>query len=154
MSETARKRDLRTVPMYRRRPAPPASGGSTRVAWALFLVLGLPFGLMTVLDVLAGSGVVISLFSPLWQPWPPELVKPFLGVAVFAATLAYLAYRMGHRSGFRVGTGVGLAAARNKAESRPAPAAVAAAEAAGNESSEGPPPPPPPEAAEQAPPVQ
>lgn len=98
-----------------------------RLAWALFVLLGLPFGLMTVLVVLADLGVTVPLFGALWMPFPPELVKPFLGLAVFAATLAYLTYRLGHRNGFHAGTGVGLAAARNYAEAHarnetPAPA--------------------------------
>ncbi len=119
MSETARRRDLRTVPIYHRRPLQPASGGSARLAWALFLVLGIPFLLMSSLIWLAQAGIVIGVLSPLWEPWPPELLKPLLGVAVFAATLAYLAFRTGHRAGFRAGTGVGLAAARAKSEARP-----------------------------------
>lgn len=89
-----------------------------RLAWALFIVLGLPFGLMTILVLLADAGITVPVFGMLWMPFPPELTKPFLGLAVFAATLAYLTYRVGHRRGFHTGTGVGLAAARNLEEAR------------------------------------
>jgi hypothetical protein len=81
-----------------------AREGGTRGAWALFLGLGLPFLLMAVLTVLAHAGTTVALFRPLWQPWPPDLLKPVLGLAVFAATLAHLAYRIGRRAGFRAGT--------------------------------------------------
>jgi hypothetical protein len=59
---------------------------------------------MAVLTVLARAGTTVALFRPLWQPWPPDLLKPFLGLAVFAATLAHLAYRVGRRTGFRAGS--------------------------------------------------
>ncbi len=91
-------------------------GHGTGVAWALFLGLGVPFILMTILTLVAGAGFYVELLRPLWQPWPPDLWKPFLGVAVFAATLAYLTYRMGHRRGFRVGSGVNLVASRSRNE--------------------------------------
>ncbi len=123
-----------------------SSGGSPTLAWALFLVLGLPFGLMTALEVLARAGIYVDVFRPLWQPWPPEILKPFLGLAVFSATLAYLGYRIGHRHGFRSGVGVGMASARTRSEViaatnlRPAPTPAST-------QAENPPlpPPPPPE---------
>ncbi len=87
-------------------------------AWALFLVFGVPFAMMTVLTVLARGGIYIDLFRPLWQPWPPDLLKPFLGVAVFASTLAYLAYRHGRRRGYRAAN-VAASAARIRQESAP-----------------------------------
>ncbi len=111
---------------------------SPRLAWALFIVLGLPFVLMTILTVLGDAGIRLPFFGLLWMPWPPEVLKPFIGLGVFAATLGYLAYRLGHRSGFHAGTGVGLAAARNFAEARPP---VSKAEA-NPETQEVPPPPP------------
>lgn len=98
-----------------------ASGGGTGLAWAFFLGLGLPFALMSALSVLARAGVYIDLFRPLWQPWPPDLVKPFLGLAVFAATLAYLAYRSGWRSGFRTAAWTRPAAERPLALPLPPP---------------------------------
>lgn len=111
-------------------PRPVAAPEPTpRLAWALFVLLGLPFGLMTVLVVLADAGITVPLFGVLWMPFPPEVVKPFIGLGIFAATLAYLTYRIGHRTGFHAGTGVGLAAARNYAESHAAPAAAQEPEA-------------------------
>ena len=89
-----------------------ASGGGTGLAWAFFLGLGFPFGLMALLTALAGAGVYVDLFRPFWLPWPPDLLKPFLGVAVFVASLAYLAYRSGWRSGFRTAAFVRPASAR------------------------------------------
>lgn len=87
--------------------------GDPRVAWALFLILGLPLALMGVLTILARGGIYVPPFGALWQPWPPELLKPFIGVGGFVATLAYLVYRIGRRTGFRSGTLAGIAAARN-----------------------------------------
>lgn len=97
----------------RTRTAPEPGVG---LAWALFLFLGVPFGLMTVLTILARGGIYVDLFRPLWQPWPPDLLKPLLGVAVFAATLAYLTYRRGHRAGYRAGSFAALVSARKTAE--------------------------------------
>ncbi len=94
---------------HRARTSPDRGVG---LAWVLFLGLGLPFVLMSVLTILARAGFYVEILRPLWQPWPPDLLKPFLGVAVFAATLAYLAYRVGRRAGFRSGTGVRLVSAR------------------------------------------
>ncbi len=87
-------------------------GHGTGVAWALFLLGGVPCILMAALSVLARAGIYVDFLRPLWQPWPPDLLKPFLGIAGFAATLAYLTYRVGHRSGFRRGEGAGYASAR------------------------------------------
>ncbi len=103
----------------------PTSGGSPNLAWALFLGLGLPFALMTVLEVLARGGIYVDVFRPLWYPWPPEVLKPFVGLAVFAVTLAYLAFRIGRRNGFRTGIGVGLASARSWSEVQSGPKAPA-----------------------------
>lgn len=90
--------------------------GDLRLAWALFLVLGLPFLLMAALTSLAAARIYVDLLRPFWQPWPPEVFKPFLGIAAFAATLGYLAYRIGRDRGFHSGQLAGLAAARNLAE--------------------------------------
>jgi len=113
------------VPYNRRTRAVREPG--LRLAWALFLGLGLPFVLMTFLTILARAGVYIDILRPLWQPWPPDLLKPFLGVAVFAATLAYLAYRTGRRTGFRTGAGVRMVSARTRTGSPYAPGRLAAA---------------------------
>lgn len=112
------KSTRRTWPIAYGRRRERAQEGSLRAAWALFLGLGVPFGLMAVLTVLARAGIFVDLFRPLWQPWPPDVLKPFVGLAGFAGTLAYLAYRAGHRSGYRAGSVAGVAAARNEAEGR------------------------------------
>ncbi len=93
-----------------------------RWAWALFVVFGIPFLLMAVLTTLAMAGIYVQAFEPFWQPFPPDTLKPFLGIATFAATLGYLAYRIGRARGFRTGHVAGMVAARNVAESRTPPA--------------------------------
>jgi len=145
MAATQTRHAQPTWPIVYGRQTRPSRGAGTVLAWALFLGLGLPFVLMATLTVLARAGITIALFSPLWQPWPPEVLKPFLGFAVFAATLAYLTYRAGHHRGFRAGIGVGLAAMRPSAEAR----AVSTKPAAKPETPPPPPPPPPIEGAEQ-----
>ena len=122
-TETRRVRASWPIAYERRTRRSPGSG--TGVAWALFLGAGAPFLLMTVLTVLARAGIYVDLLRPLWQPWPPDLLKPFLGVAVFAATLAFLAYRIGRRRGFRAGSGAGLIAGRYEAVARFVPSAAA-----------------------------
>ena len=122
-TETRRVRASWPIAYERRTRRSPGSG--TGVAWALFLGAGVPFLLMTVLTVLARAGIYVDLLRPLWQPWPPDLLKPFLGVAVFAATLAFLAYRIGRRRGFRAGSGAGLIAGRSEAVARFVPSAAA-----------------------------
>lgn len=87
-----------------------------RLAWALFLLLGLPFALMAILTFLARQGIYIGLFTPLWQPWPPDLWKPLLGVAVFVETFAYLAYRAGRRRGYRRGNTAAVVSSLEQAE--------------------------------------
>lgn len=130
MAVTETRRVRTAWPIVYERPTRAVRGSGVGLAWALFLGLGVPFILMTVLTLLAGAGVYVDLLRPLWQPWPPDLLKPFLGVAVFAATLAYLTYRVGHRRGFRVGAGVRIVASRTEPE-RPTvpnrPAAIPAA---------------------------
>ena len=83
---------------HRTRRAP---GGGTGLAWALFLGLGFPFGLMAVLTVLAGGGVYVGLFPPLLQPRAPDLLQPIPGVAVFVRTPPYLPHPSGWRPRFR-----------------------------------------------------
>ncbi len=89
-----------------------------RWAWALFLVLGLPFLLMAILTTLAMARIYVEPFDALWQPFPPDTLKPFLGIATFTLTLGYLAYRLGRSRGFRSGHAAGMVAARNLVESR------------------------------------
>ncbi len=62
----------------------------SRAAWALFLLVGLPFALMAVLVALAQAGIVVSVLSPLWTAWPPDAAKEAVGAVVFVTTLAVL----------------------------------------------------------------
>lgn len=96
-----------------------SSGGT--LALALFLLVGLPMGLMAALGPLTTVGVYLEFLRPLWRPWPPDPWKPYLGIAGFAATLAYLAFRRGLFSGFRRGTVAAMAAVRNLLEHRARP---------------------------------
>lgn len=144
MAATETRHARRTWPIVYARPTRPVRRYGVGFAWALFLVLGVPFALMSLLTMLARSGIYVDLFRPLWQPWPPDLLKPILGVAVFAATLAYLAYRLGHRSGFRRGSAAGIITARYLSES-PYPELPSSTTASSEES---PVPPPPPEDAD------
>ncbi len=91
---------------------------SLRVAWALFLAVGLPLGFMAALGPLTAAGIYLEPLRPLWRPWPPDILKPVIGVAGFVATLAYLSYRIGQSAGFRWGTAAATAAARNVAAGR------------------------------------
>ena len=125
MAATETRRVRASWPIAYERCTRRSPGSGTGVAWALFLGAGVPFLLMTVLTVLARAGIYVDLLRPLWQPWPPDLLKPFLGVAVFAATLAFLAYRVGRRRGFRAGSGAGLIAGRSEAVARFVPSAAA-----------------------------
>ncbi len=93
-------------------------GRGLRFAWGLFLLIGLPLGIMAALGPLTAAGIYIEPLRPLWQPWPPDIVKPVIGVAGFAATFAYLCYRLGRAAGYRWGTVAERAAARNVAEGR------------------------------------
>ncbi len=93
-------------------------GRGLRFAWGLFLVIGLPLGFMAALGPLAAAGIYVEPLRPFWRPWPPDLVRSFMGAASFAATLAYLSYRIGQSAGYRRGTAAATAAARNVAEGR------------------------------------
>lgn len=130
----------RSWPIVYGRRRHPAPYPGVRLAWALFLGLGVPFVLMALLTVLARAGFYIDLLRPLWQPWPPDLLKPFVGLAVFAVTLAYLAYRVGLRSGFR-----SRSVARAASESGFATDRSGTAETGYARSYAGVPPPPPPD---------
>jgi len=59
------------------------------LAWVLFLLLGLPFLVMAALTFLAAARIYVEPLRMLWQPWPPDVLKPFIGIAAFAATVAY-----------------------------------------------------------------
>ena len=93
------------------------------VAWALFLLIGLPLGLIAALNLLAGTGIYVDPLREFWRPWPSDTMKSFIGIAAFAATLAYLTYREGRQSGYKSGNVAATATARNVAEGRiPEPA--------------------------------
>ena len=93
-------------------------GRAPRLPWILFLVIGVPFGLMAALGPLAAAGIYIEPLRPFWQPWPPDVAKPFIGAAGFIATLAYLVYKIGRMAGFQRGTVAVTAAFRNLLEGR------------------------------------
>ena len=115
---------------FRNRPLPvwkPPSGAKgrspprvrdLRLEWGLFLLIGLPLGFMAALGPLASAGIYVEPLRQFWRPWPPDIVKPFIGVAGFVATLAYLTFRIGRNRGYRSGTVALTAAARNIAEGR------------------------------------
>ncbi len=97
-----------------------ASDRSLRVAWGLFLALGIPLGLIAVLAPLTAAGIYLEPLRPFWRPWPPDILKPVIGVGGFVVTLAYLCYRLGRHAGYRWGTAAAVAMARNIAKGRPA----------------------------------
>jgi len=98
-----------------------------RVPWILFLVIGVPMGLMVILGPLAYSGLYIEPLRRLWRPWPSDVIKALIGIAAFAATLGYLTYRRGKSAGFHSGAVATTATFRNLIEGRtPLPAPVSA----------------------------
>jgi hypothetical protein len=111
-------------------------------AWILFLAIGIPAALLIVLAPLTMAGIYIDVLRPLWRPWPPDVMKPFIGIAVFVATLSYLAFRSGRLAGIRSGTLAALAALRNVLELR------SSASSASNASPPEEPAPPPPDVVE------
>ena len=93
-------------------------GRGHTLPWILFLVIGIPFGLMAALGPLTAAGIYIEPLRGLWQPWPPDLAKPFIGAAAFVVTFAYLVYRTGRIRGFHWGTVAATAVFRNIVEGR------------------------------------
>ncbi len=69
-----------------------------RWAWAVFVLVGLPFALMAALVALAPAGFVLGFLSPLWVGWPSDAVKEVLGVAVWLGTLLILVLRLRSRA--------------------------------------------------------
>ena len=93
-------------------------GRGHAIAWALFVLIGIPCALLVILTPLTYSGVYIDALKPFWRPWPPDLAKPFIGLALFLGTFAYLVYRSGRLAGFHSGTVAATAAYRNLVEAR------------------------------------
>ena len=93
-------------------------GRALTLPWLLFLVIGLPLGVMAALSPLASAGIYVDALRPLWRPWPPDPLKPFLGASIFTLTLVYLAYKSGRIRGFHSGKVAATAAFRNLVERR------------------------------------
>src|SRR6267378_1293555 len=94
----------------------PAKSRALKAAWTVFIILGIPLGLMAILGPLAYAGFYIEPLKQFWRPWPPDYVKGLLAVAGFAITLGILLYSHGRESGYRRGKTAGKAVARNIAE--------------------------------------
>src|SRR5437870_13570390 len=96
----------------------PAKSRSLRASWAVFILLGIPLGIMAVLGPLAYAGYYIEPLKQFWRPWPPDYVKGLLAVTGFALTLGILLYSHGREAGYQRGKTAGKAVARNIAEGR------------------------------------
>ena len=94
----------------------PAKSRSLKASWAVFIVLGIPLGLMAILGPLAYAGYYIEPLKQFWRPWPPDYVKGILAVSGFAVTLGILLYSHGREAGYQRGKSAGKAVARNIAE--------------------------------------
>src|SRR5437899_4424849 len=135
----SRKRPLPswTLPRGPRRNLPKRAR-ALRLAWVLFIFIGVPLGFMVALGPLAYAGIYIEPLRQFWQPWPPDIVKGIGGVLGFAATLGYLMYRKGRYTGYRSGAVSERATARNRSEGR----VTVVNPAASAETALNPPPPP------------
>jgi hypothetical protein len=94
----------------------PSMGRGLKAAWALFIVLGIPLGLVAILGLLASAGYYLEPLRQFWRPWPPDWMKGLMGIAGFAALAAHLSYRSGRDRGYRSGKVAGKAASRNAEE--------------------------------------
>jgi hypothetical protein len=94
----------------------PSMGRGLKAAWALFIILGIPLGLLAILGPLAYAGYYFEPLRQFWRPWPPDYMKAIIGIAGFAAVAAHLCYRSGRDHGYRSGKVAGKAAARNAAD--------------------------------------
>src|SRR5437879_8013101 len=90
----------------------PSMGRGLKAAWALFILLGIPLGLLAFLGPLAAAGYYFEPLRQFWRPWPPDYQKALIGIAGFAALAAHLFYRSGRDHGYRSGKVAGKAAAR------------------------------------------
>lgn len=70
--------------------APTPNRRARVAAWALFLVLGIPLGLVALFVSLSSAGITVSWLSGLWVSWPSDEAKAIVGAAGFLATLGYL----------------------------------------------------------------
>src|SRR2546430_5544844 len=94
----------------------PAKSRSLRASWAVFILLGIPLGIMAVLGPLAYAGHYIEPLKQFWRPWPPDYVKGLLAVTRFAVPLRVPLYSHGREAGYQRGKTAGKAVARNIAE--------------------------------------
>ena len=94
----------------------PSRGRGLKAAWALFIILGIPLGLLAILGPLAAAGYYFEPLRQFWRPWPPDYQKAIIGIAGFSAVVAHLFYRSGRDHGYRSGKVAGKAAARNASE--------------------------------------
>ena len=126
----------------------PKRARALRLAWVLFIFIGLPLGFVAALGPMAYAGIYIEPLRQFWQPWPPDIVKGIGAVGGFAVTLGYLMYRKGRYTGYRSGAVAERATARNRSEGR-----VTVANPAASPETAGPipNPPPPPEMPPQIP---
>ena len=145
----SRKRPLPTwkLPRGPRRNLPKRAR-ALRLAWVLFIFIGVPLGFMAALGPMAYAGIYIEPLRQFWQPWPPDILKGIGGVVGFAVTLGYLTYRKGRYTGYRSGAIAERATSRNRAEGRVSMANPAASPEI---QSPAPNPPPPPEMPPQIP---
>src|SRR5438034_8449797 len=94
----------------------PAKGRSLKASWAVFIVLGIPLGLMAILGPLAYAGYYIEPLKQFWRPWPPDYVKGILAVSGFAITLGILLYSHGREAAYHHGKTAAKSVARNIAD--------------------------------------
>src|SRR5207249_754395 len=83
------------------RDTKPAKGRALRGAWAVFIFLGIPLGIMAVLGPLAYAGFYVEPLKQFWRPWPPDYIKGLLAVGGFAGAVALLLYMQGPNGGTR-----------------------------------------------------
>src|SRR2546425_6353103 len=88
----------------------PKRARALRLAWALFLVVGVPLGFMAALGPLAYAGIYIEPLRQFWQPWPPDILKGIGGVIRVAGTLRDPTDRKRRGTGIGSGGGPGRAA--------------------------------------------
>src|SRR3989442_11551873 len=105
----------------RRRPLPawtlprgpkrklPKRARALRLAWALFLVVGVPLGFMAALGPLAYAGIYIEPLRQFWQPWPPDILKGIGGGIRVAGAPGHPPHPKGRQDAFPPGARPGRA---------------------------------------------